>query len=109
MTDIVVTQADRDAAADHMSRFYGDDPDFWREAQWAETMIRLGKGDTYPLVQAFARHRQPAAEEVERLREALIAAESWLEYDLQPMGPAEEAAYWRLMHRIKAAITGDQP
>lgn len=90
MTDIVVTQADRamaemwDIECRHCSEYDGD-----------------YRAD---LAEAFASHRQAAAEEVERLREALIAAESWLEYE----PPLRGSAYGRLMRRIKAALTGDK-
>jgi len=62
MSDIEVSQADRDAAA----AFYG--PHLARPNEVLVTAhMRAGKIDESPLIQAFARHR---ASEAERVREA---------------------------------------
>lgn len=60
MTDVTVTQEDRDAAA---ALFRRDDVPL-------SVKMTLGYAPA-PLYDAFARHRQSSTEEVERLREAL--------------------------------------
>lgn len=74
MSELVVAQADRDAAADQLARMahvLG-----WDNA--GIKAVRDGGYDSLPLVQAFARHRQAALEEAiewaaERARVALEA------------------------------------
>lgn len=68
MDKVTVTQADREAAADHLAK-----------QPLSNTLLRLrireGKEDNHPLVQAFARHRieatRQAEEQIKLLREAL--------------------------------------
>lgn len=64
MSEVVVTQADREVAADFII------------SADTETMVRWGKADRQPLVQAFALHRQQSCAE---LIEALKAVLPFLE------------------------------
>jgi hypothetical protein len=70
--DLVVTQADRDAAADAEAISSPTAIDFHHR-------MRRGNLDHYHLVQAFARHRltdhAEQAAEIQRLREALATLE----------------------------------
>jgi hypothetical protein len=72
-TPIVVTQADRDAAADYADQHMATHVSWQKSAIEA---LRKGERDDHPLVQAFARHRITTeanhAEEVGRLREAFL-------------------------------------
>lgn len=83
----VVTQADREAAAP----FGG----------LIEDEIRAGQHDSHPFVQAFARHRTEATEE---LVSALDRAREWIARDDSPMGPCEARLHRKLLERIDALI-----
>lgn len=110
MTDVAVTQEDRDAAADAV-KAYRDQ----RNGNWQQR-IRDGKCDDGEMVQAFARHRQSSTEDVERLREALTevhdaiaeyyryftGGETRGSYDGKP----ERARLWKAQHKARTALTG---
>lgn len=63
MSEIEITQADRDAAAELASRIYG---------QRIGEMIRVGKVDHHHLVRALTKHRIETLEDARPLIEALV-------------------------------------
>lgn len=73
---ITVIQADRDAAAERLSSPFDGSP-----IEATQDMIRAGKRDAHPWVQAFARHRTTSLAAQDGLVEALrqIAALNDLE------------------------------
>ena len=132
MTEITVTQADRDAAAllaewhtnaaEEWGRVNGTTSLQWFAAGFPDG-VRRGVWDKHPFVEAFAKHRQSSTEEVERLREdaELLNALRENSWDLRsfdmPTGGGDADIGWRVVghwmaeprERVVAEVYIDDP
>lgn len=96
-----VTEADRVSAADLMLALFENSHGLEAEGEWSQT-VRAGEDDAYPIVQAFARHRQTSTA---ALVEALGEVRDWIRYELEAGTPRASV----ILQRVDAAIKEGQP
>jgi hypothetical protein len=102
---VEVTQADRDAAAALMVALFTGLPDLENDLRWSGP-VKNGEDDTYPFVQAFARHRIAEREACAKVVDAFEAEENSVAYEKRQAGRDDSfnCARASAANRLAAAI-----